>query len=372
MEAATARSRTRSKPSPLVSPAWKRSVQQRMLGWFAEHARDLPWRGTRDLYAIWLSEIMLQQTQVVTVIDYFNRFLARFPTVADLAATDEQDVLRLWEGLGYYRRARQLHKAAQHVVAVHGGAFPQTFDEVLALPGVGRYTAGAILSIGRDAQLPILEANTIRVLSRLLAYEGDVYATTGQQVLWRFAEELLPKREVGLFNQSLMELGATVCTPREPACLLCPLMSLCPTRQRGLQARIPAPKKKTRYEEITEVAVILRRRDGAMLVRQCQPGERWAGLWDFPRVAAETVDDVAAAVKSLTGLSTKLGAKLATLKHGVTRFRITLDVYEGRAMTKSITDTDDRRWLLPAELETLPLSVTGRKIARLIQAHASR
>src|SRR5690606_35944840 len=159
---------------------------------------------------------------------------------------------------------------------------PDTFDEVVALPGIGRYTAGAILSIGRDTRLPILEANTIRVLSRLLAYEGDVYAGSGQKVLWQFAEELLPSREVGHFNQALMELGALVCTPREPACLLCPLHTLCPTHKTGRTASIPSPKQKTKYEDLTEAAIVVRSRSGKILVRRCLPGERWAGLWDFP------------------------------------------------------------------------------------------
>lgn len=342
-------------------------MQARMLAWFSEHARDLPWRRTRDLYAIWLSEIMLQQTQVVTVIPYYERFLARFPTVADLAAAEEQEVLRLWEGLGYYRRARQLHAAAKAIVEQHDGAYPEDFDSVLALPGIGRYTAGAILSIGRDARLPILEANTVRVLSRMLAYEGDVYAKPGQDALWAFAEELLPARDVGLFNQSLMELGATLCTPREPACLLCPVVGLCPTAQRGLQAKIPAPKKKTRFEQVTESAVVLRRRGGEVLLRQCQPGERWAGLWDFPRVAASAAHEIEAAVAALIGGAIKLGRPVATLKHGVTRFRITLEVYRGTVKLKpNAARKRSLRWVAVEDLAEVPLSVTGRKISKLL------
>lgn len=350
----------------LAPAAWKRSLQQRMLAWFGEHARELPWRGTRDLYAIWLSEIMLQQTQVITVIAYFQRFLERFPTVSDLAAADEQEVLRLWEGLGYYRRARQLHAAAKQVVAQHGGQFPETFAEVLALPGIGRYTAGAILSIGRDLPLPILEANTIRVLSRLLAYTDDVYSTQGQKTLWQFAEEILPAGQIGHFNQSLMELGALVCTPRDPACLVCPVASLCPTRKQGWQAKIPAPKKKTQYEEVTEAAVVIRRKDGRVLVRRCQPGERWAGLWDFPRVSAGKNSEIAAAVHSLAGVHPELGERFATLKHGVTRYRITLDVYNATCASPGKASAD-AQWTTIESLAALPLSVTGRKIWQLLR-----
>src|SRR6476661_6981333 len=163
------------------SAGWLRSARRRLLTWYRRNARDLPWRRTGDPYAIWVSEIMLQQTQVATVLRYYPRFLEALPTVDALAAADEHDVLKLWEGLGYYRRARQLHAAARKVVAEHGGKFPETFDEVLALPGIGRYTAGAILSIGRDLKLPILEANTVRVLSRLTAFRGDTTSTAGQQ-----------------------------------------------------------------------------------------------------------------------------------------------------------------------------------------------
>src|SRR6188768_3339922 len=260
----------------------KNSLHQRLLGWFSAEARDLPWRWTRDLYRIWISEIMLQQTQVVTVVGYFQRFVARFPDVRALAAADEHDVLRLWEGLGYYRRARQLHAAARQIVSVHDGEFPATFAEVVALPGIGRYTAGAILSIGRDVKLPILEANTVRVLSRLTAFRGDTTSPQGQKFLWRIAEELLPDDSVGNFNQALMELGATICTPRSPACLLCPVSALCPTRKAGLQEEIPAAKKPKDFQDVTEAAIVLRRRDGRVLLRLHKPGERWAGLWDFP------------------------------------------------------------------------------------------
>ena len=181
----------------LPDAAWMAQFRRRILAWFRGNARDLPWRRTRDPYAIWVSEIMLQQTQVVTVIGYFERFLAAFPTIADLAAADEQQVLRLWEGLGYYRRARQLHAAARVIVAEHQGRFPREPQQIRALPGIGRYTAGAIASIGWDAREPILEANTIRVFSRLLAYRGDPQKNAGQQLLWEFAAGCCPRGTPG-------------------------------------------------------------------------------------------------------------------------------------------------------------------------------
>jgi A/G-specific adenine glycosylase len=182
---------------------------------------------------------MLQQTQVATVIPYWERFLTRFPDVTTLAAADEREVLKLWEGLGYYRRARQLHAAAQLIVKEHDGRFPKAYEAVRALPGIGRYTAGAILSIGLDQRLPILEANTIRVLSRLTAYAGDPASTAGQKQLWAVAEAILPVKRCGAFNQALMELGSEVCTPRSPACDRCPAAALCEARERGLVEQIP-------------------------------------------------------------------------------------------------------------------------------------
>src|SRR5437867_3366223 len=188
--------------------AWRQSLSKKLLVWFKRNARDLPWRRTRDLYAIWISEIMLQQTQVATVVPYFERFLRRFPDVEALAAADEHEVLRLWEGLGYYRRARQLHAAARKIVAEHQAQFPMAIDAVRSLPGIGRYTAGAILSIGLDQRLPILEANTIRVLSRLTAYRGDVSSSAGQRHLWSVAVSILPTSNCGATNQALIDPGS--------------------------------------------------------------------------------------------------------------------------------------------------------------------
>jgi A/G-specific adenine glycosylase len=356
-----------------LSPAWRRLLASRLLAWFAAAARDLPWRQTSDLYAIWISEIMLQQTQVATVIPYWRRFIARFPNVASLAAADERDVLRLWEGLGYYRRARQLHAAARAIASQHGGRFPDDYAAVRALPGIGRYTAGAILSIGRDARLPILEANTIRLLSRLTAYEGDPATAAGQRHLWTVAEAILPRGRCGTFNQALMELGSTVCTPRTPRCAECPLSALCEASQLNRVSQIPRPPRKKAYEAVTEIAVVIRRR-GRVLVRQCQAGERWAGLWDFPRFAIvgnlNHAHEIARAMPRLVGLDVSPQQRLATLRHGVTRFRITLHCYAATPRAGSRLKTTGSggplRWVEPLSLADYPLSTTGRKISRLL------
>jgi A/G-specific adenine glycosylase len=349
-------------------PRRRRTIAARLLAWFEANARDLPWRRTRDLYAIWVSEIMLQQTQAAAVIPYYERFLAAFPDVRSLAAASEQQVLRLWEGLGYYRRARQLHAAARKIVGQFGGRFPRTLDEVRSLPGVGRYTAGAVLSIGLDQRLPILEANSIRVLARLTAFRGDTASSAGQKFLWAAAESLLPKARCGAFNQALMELGSKICTAKSPACGACPLARLCPTRELGLVAQIPAAKRPKQYQDSTQAAVVICR-GGKVLLRQCQTGERWAGLWDFPRfevpaeVNGQLAAQVAAQVRSLTGVRIGRPRALARLKHGVTRFRITLEVFTASA--KSWRSTNGH-WVLPAQLDEYPLSTTGRKIARLV------
>jgi A/G-specific adenine glycosylase len=365
-------------PSLLSNAADRRKFARALLAWFTAQARDLPWRRTRDLYSIWISEIMLQQTQVATVIGYYERFLAAFPTVHKLAAASETQVLRLWEGLGYYRRARQLHAAAKQIVIDHGSEFPRSYEAVRALPGIGRYTAGAILSIGLDQRLPILEANTIRVLSRLIALRDDPRTTKSQARLWQAAEELLPADNCGAFNQALMELGSEICTPKEPLCAACPVSAHCAAFKQELTDQIPLPAKKTEYTDLIETAVVIRRA-GKYLVRECQPGERWAGLWDFPRFASVSAKNetwLATSQQHLRdwlGIEITPGEHLATTKHGVTRYRITLHVLAADWLAGGVNGkgspaakTNSSRWVTRSELAELPLSVTGRKIAGLL------
>ena len=359
--------------------ARRRALRRRLRAWYDAHARDLPWRRTKDPYAIWLSEIMLQQTQVATVKPYFERFLHRLPTIAALAQADEHEVLRLWEGLGYYRRARQLHRAAQIIVAEQGGQFPRDPAAVRRLPGVGRYTAGAVLSFAFDAREPILEVNTLRVLCRLLAYGGAPHDGEGQRFLWAAAEILLPQRGAGRFNQALMELGSEVCTPRAPRCADCPVAVLCRANQEGRQQEIPRPKRKPVRQAVREAAVVVRHRGRVLLLRWPE-GRRWAGLWDFPRfplagASSNALDrELAENVRTLTGVTVLPGRHITTLTHGVTRFRITLDCYEAKVISggKKTAAPLETRWLRPAELGDYPLSSTGRKLANLIRENARR
>lgn len=355
--------------APPLPSEWKRAFRQRLLKWYDRHARDLPWRRSRDPYRVWVSEVMLQQTQVDTVRPYFERFLEAFPTVADLAAAPEQRVLRLWEGLGYYRRARSLHAAAKQVVAEHDGRMPRDVPTLLTLPGVGRYTAGAIVSIAYDEPAPILEANTIRLFTRLIAYVGKPTSAAGQRRLWGVAEEVLPRKNVARFNQALMELGALVCKPAAPDCAACPVGKLCKAHAEGSIDSLGPTTTKLKFTEVNEAAVVVRKGD-RVLLRQCAEGERWAGLWDFPRFEIEAegplfaTDELATKVHAQTGVRCEPGALITTLKHGVTRFRITLACYEARHTGGRLRSGS--RWAEPAELADLPLSVTGRKLAKRI------
>jgi A/G-specific adenine glycosylase len=356
----------------LPDATWFRDLRRRLGAWFDRSAKDFPWRRRSDAYAVWISEIMLQQTQVATVCGYFVRFLEAFPTVHDLAVADEEQVLRLWEGLGYYRRARQLHHAAKLIIEQYGGQFPRELEQVRRLPGIGRYSAGAILSIAYDIPQPILEANTVRVHSRLLGYEGNPHSTAGQTLLWSMAEAVIPRKRPGRLNQALMELGREVCKSRGPLCEICPVALLCQARQKGMQDRIPLAKAKLKIEEVREAAVIVRRRGKVLLIKRGDGG-RWAGLWDFPRFPLDGEHPAACqkelidGVRRLTGVEILPSELLKTLRHGVTRFRITLDCFAAEFVSE--TDGEiavEKRWVRPGELEEYPLSTTGRKLADTI------
>ena len=312
---------------------------------------------------------MLQQTQVATVIDYYLRFMKQFPTVKKLAAADQSEVLKLWEGLGYYRRARQLHAAAIEIVENHGGVFPETFDDVLSLPGIGRYTAGAILSIANDQRLPILEGNTIRLFARLLGMKSDPRTTANQKVLWEFAETILPRLRCGDFNQSLMEVGNQICKPKQPLCDRCPIASLCPTFVKGWQEIIPAKGKKVIYEDLREAVVLVSktvRGQQKWLVRVCGPDERWIGLWDFPRYKFDgksEIESLADQLKLKTGLVATLQSLGRPIKHAVTKYRIELHCFEAAKVTGRLKkQSTETQWATLEQLKELPMSTTGRKI----------
>ena len=389
--------------APHLSTPWRRKYSQRLVRWYAQHQRDLPWRRTHDPYAIWISETMLQQTQVATVIDYYDRFLARFPDVQALAAADEQEVLSLWAGLGYYRRARQMHAASRQVVDEHGGEFPRDVASLRQLPGVGRYTAGAIASIAFDEAAPILEANTERLYARLLGLREPTRTPESLSTLWQFAAWLLPPStgrpksndaavSPRVINQAAMELGSLVCKPLNPKCLVCPLAAQCPTALQGLQHAIPAPKPKKTYTSLHHVALVVPD-EHRWLVRLNPPGSWWTGLWDFPRVditelglmsdAAPqsrrpnpTLDSIARAriaevVRAALGLQSEVGETRFRLTHTVTRYRIALDciqaVATGFSSHHQPPPPPGWQWCTLAQLAELPLTAPARKIAALLQ-----
>lgn len=347
------------------------SLSAKTIGWYRPNRRELPWRSTRDPYAIWISEIMLQQTQVATVIPYYLRFLERFPTPRQLAAADIEEVLRLWAGLGYYRRARQLHAAAKQIVECHQGIFPTSLDDVLALPGVGRYTAHAILSFALDQSLGIVEANTQRLYARLLRLTLPPQSTDGQRQLWDFAQRIMPSQQCGEFNQAMMEIGSQVCTPRNPSCLLCPFREFCPTHRHQETDQIPAPKPKKQYTSLLEAAVLVLDARGRVLIRQCQPGERWEGLWDFPRFDITDISGERKALRFLEdamqtqfGVTTQLTATPYELKHAVTRYRITLRCYRAAPLAKGtrLPRRAAQRWISLDDARDMAWNASAKRV----------
>ncbi|HEY2249520.1 MAG TPA: A/G-specific adenine glycosylase [Planctomycetaceae bacterium] len=349
------------------APRFRRALT----AWYRRNARPLPWRNTNDPYRIWISEIMLQQTTVVAVVPYFERFLERFPTLAVLAAAKEEEVLRLWEGLGYYSRARNIHKTARHVVGELGGVFPDDVGGLCELPGIGRYTAGAIASFAFQRAAPILEANTLRLYSRLLGFRGDPRTAAGQKLLWDFAARIVPRQDPGPFNQALMELGATLCSADQPGCPSCPVRTCCAAFAGGAQHEIPVRPIRAAPTEITEVAVAVQRGSKYLLLKR-PAGERWAGLWDFVRFAWTAEGNISAArlasaVRSQTGLSVAIGDAVTQIRHSVTRFRITLHCYKAEWAAGDLSDASrEFRWVAPGRFSQFPLSVTGRRLARLL------
>jgi len=344
-----------------------------LLSWFDAHQRSLPWRHSRDPYRIWVSEVMLQQTTVAAVVPYFNRFMARFPTVSDLAAADESEVLKHWQGLGYYRRARHLHAAAKKVVAERGGVFPDDPEFWESLPGVGRYILGAVMSQAFERRMPIVEANSLRVLSRVFGSRLDPRGGDGLKWVWRTAEEVLPKRRVGDFNQALMELGALVCTPANPKCGECPLRKQCVANRDGLQAVIPPPKAKKDTVTVREVCVVLRRNGRVLLGQRPPTADRWANMWELPRGVVNDDEDIPTAALRVAqeklGVTATADGVLASVRHGVTRFDITLTAVEVATRKRAFGGGGfytEWRWVDANEASECPMSTPQRKLVRVI------
>ena len=342
----------RPKPvSQAQAPERGRALAGALVRWFRASHRDLPWRRTRDPYAIWVSEIMLQQTRVEAVIPYYDRFVARFPTVHALADAPLDDVLHAWSGLGYYRRARQLHAAAALVVREHAGELPSEEERLRALPGIGRYTAGAIRSIAFGHAAQIVDGNVARVLSRLFALKGGPGEATWEKRLWTLAGQLVPAADPSAFNQGLMELGATVCLPRAPRCEACPLAKFCRAHALGREEAFPPPKPRAKVERVEQTAVVrVRARDGAILMRHRGADEHNAGMWEIALRDPKPGD---------------ADAIVATIRHSILSSAFRIGVVERRAGTGAAPR--GFRWVRPEERARLALTTITKKILKALE-----
>jgi A/G-specific adenine glycosylase len=356
----------------MPAPATDRRITAAISRWFARSARPLPWRTTpRDPYRSLVSEIMLQQTQVSRVLERFDLFLARFPTVDALAAAPERDALALWSGLGYYSRARNLHAAAKAIVEVHGGCIPESLEELLTLPGVGRYTAGAIASMVFGQPAPIVDGNVTRVLLRI---EGRSLAHGSPQALrwaWRRSEQLVAAaRTPALFNEGLMELGATICTPRNPSCDRCPLRNTCRAREQGAQHRIPRPKQAAARRALHCASVLLRDSKDRLLVEPRAPRGLWASLWQAPTLESPDTAPDLGALHDWLGIPRL--KSVSSFRHGTTHRSVVFHVWQSPPLTPAAAKRLARNrptaeWLAPAEIAALPLSNPQRRI--LLASH---
>lgn len=301
-----------------------------LLDWYQAHARDLPWRNTGDPYAIWVSEIMLQQTRVETVIPYFTRWLKKFPTINSLAQASQQEVLSAWEGLGYYSRARHLHQAAQIVAADFGGQLPQDTKQLVLLPGIGRYTAGAIASIAFGMDEPVLDGNISRVLARFFDVQEPASSSAGEKQLWQLAAETLSPGQAGEHNQALMDLGALICTPRDPSCETCPLSKSCKAYRLGVQNQRPVKVSRPEIPHYLVSSAIIRQNQ-QVLIAQRPPRGLLGGLWEFPGGKVEPGEDLVPSLKreicEELGVEINIGSPFGVYQHAYTHFRVTLHAF---------------------------------------------
>ena len=343
-----------------------------LLDWYAQNARQLPWRGRSDPYTIWVSEIMLQQTRVETVIPYFERWIIQFPSIQALADADLHDVLRTWEGLGYYGRARNLHRAAQILVKEHNGLLPQDVPSLMQLPGIGRYTAGAIASIAFGLDEPVLDGNVRRVMARAYIVNEPMRSVEGEHKLWRYAAENLPSGQSGAYNQALMDLGATICTPKLPECTRCPLRDVCQAFALGLQEKLPVISPKATIPHYTVTAAVIRR-TGLVLITQRPLEGLLGGLWEFPGGKLKPGEQLSTCLQreicEELGVNIVVGHPMGVYQHAFTHFRITLHAFacelHDNAEPRPL-QAKDLRWVEPSQLGEYPMGKIDRKIATKI------
>jgi len=353
--------------SSSVSP----KMSEKLLAWYRAARRDLPWRQTHDPYRIWVSEIMLQQTQVATVIPYYARFLERFPTIMALAEASLDDLLAIWQGLGYYRRARAMHRAARQIVQEYDGQLPSDAKQLRALPGIGDYTAGALLSIAFGQDVPAIDGNVVRVICRLFDVADDPTHAAGKRIIVSHDRALLPVGQAGDFNQAMMELGALVCLPREPLCHTCPLRQDCQALARDTVNQRPLKRERAPVPHKTLAALIVKRHDRILLLHRVPQG-LLGGLWELPGREYEPVQNKHALSDKLgemLGVEFRLGAELGTIEHAYTHFGVTVHVFaaniEGAPAATGET-WDDQLWLIPEELSKIGITgVTSKILAKM-------
>jgi len=360
-------------------------LSSQLLNWYRDNKRTLPWRGHASAYAVWVSEIMLQQTRVETVIPYFGKWMRSFPTARALAKASEHDVLNAWEGLGYYSRARNLHKAAKIVADQYNGELPRDLNELRKLPGIGRYTLGAIASIAFGMDVAALDGNIKRVYARIFDVSEPVDSTAGEKILWELADENLPKGQAGDYNQALMDLGAMICLPKNPRCLICPVTRLCRARRNGTQDQRPVMKPKKDVPHYVHAAAVIVRRDGIpshgnppheqVLLAQRQSQGLLASMWEFPngRVYGDPAEGLSAALK--TGYRLRLRAAmrksvvrkreaLGVVQHAYSHFSVTVHVF--RCELLSMPKESNLKWVPVKDLDEFPMGRIDRQIAKMI------
>ena len=342
--------------------------QQAVLEWFGLHGRkNLPWQQDPTPYRVWISEIMLQQTQVAVVIPYYERFMQRFPDIETLATASQDDVLSHWSGLGYYSRARNLHKAAQLVVEKHGGIFPEAIGAIEALPGIGRSTAGAILSLSKNLPHPILDGNVKRVLARHFAIEGWPGTGSVLKSLWNLSEQLTPVRQAADYNQAMMDLGATLCTRRQPGCLRCPLQPGCEAHALSRQADFPGRKPKRELPEKSTRMLLIRNRDGEILLEKRPQSGIWAGLWSLPeRHPAESIEE---GCRQLVGDEPVTSEALPSRRHTFSHYHLDIhpELVTINNPARGVMDSNRHVWYKPWQIKSLGVAAPVARLLREIE-----
>ncbi|MEM7065843.1 MAG: A/G-specific adenine glycosylase [Cyanobacteria bacterium P01_B01_bin.77] len=347
------------------------ALRQALLTWYGEQGRDLPWRRSRDPYAIWISEIMLQQTQVKTVLPYYQRWLVTFPTVTALAKAEQQTVLKAWEGLGYYARARNLHRTAQLILERHGGVFPEEFEAAISLPGIGRTTAGGILSAAYNLPVAILDGNVKRVLARLVALPKPPAKAMNE--LWQLSEQILDRQQPRDFNQAIMDLGATLCTRHRPACLLCPWQDHCAAYRQNLQSQLPMTETKAPLPHKQIGVAVIHGDDGRILIDRRKQEGLLGGLWEFPGGKIEpneTFEDcVKREIKEELGIDIEVNDRLITVNHAYSHFKVTLNVFNCTHLSgePQTIECDEVKWVTLDEIDSYPFPKANGQIIDAIK-----